>query len=188
MLQLKFEAEIHLLTDFNQTIQRFSEIERTFETLRVDNCSLVDKPGKPNAPVDIPAIVITSAVSSDTTEVETSLDKPKEIYENQVSKVSSSTLDLTEDLGPILIEEESCLDASTEQSEISLVQSSVLNSNESLNGNWLGDENFVFKNVVGMSVKVVSFRENLIRICIDSGFLLRIRKLIEVMFFPSLIS
>ncbi|XP_019756884.2 centrosome-associated protein 350 [Dendroctonus ponderosae] len=157
VLHLKFEAEIHLLTDFNQTIQRFSEIERTFESLRGDNCSLVEKTArKPNVPFDIPAIIVTSTVPSDTTEVETSLDRPKEMSQSQVSKVSSTTADQTEAsyFNTALIDQESCLDGSIEKSETSLFQPSVLDSNESLNGTWIGDENFVFKNVVGMSVKV----------------------------------
>lgn len=36
-LNLKFELEIQLLTDFNETIQRLSEIEKTYESFRTNN-------------------------------------------------------------------------------------------------------------------------------------------------------
>lgn len=47
MLNLKFDLEIHLLCDFNETIQRFSEIEKTYQSFRTNNLPQnIDKPTK----------------------------------------------------------------------------------------------------------------------------------------------
>ncbi|CAH1133595.1 unnamed protein product [Ceutorhynchus assimilis] len=164
-IHLKFEAEIDLLTDFNQTIRRFSEIEKTFESLRIEknNTEMVTKVlqnrdtqtsiASASASKNTPSETKSSenaTVESDTPDNQQSL---RLIQENQQSLNLTGASNMGFGLTSVNIED-TLLDNTDNTSSIMLKMTQTNFEESPRGGDFVSDENAVFRSVVGMSLKM----------------------------------